>query len=713
MNIPDELKEDIFEQKCLLFIGAGLSLNAKLPAGKTMPDWNALIEPLKKSLRTKEEDKLKIALMYENKFGRTKLIEKINSLLHPEAKPGKVHKKLAKIQEFDTIYTTNFDNLLEQAFSQETSLVHTIVGDKQIVIYSPRTHVNIIKMHGDIPRFEEIIFTEEDYKNYLKKHPVLSTHLSSMFATRTPLFIGYSLSDPHLNHIRQILKKRLGKFERKPYIVTFDVSDEEKKKLEKEGFYVIDLSTKSKSREKCLLDLLCEIFDFVNSRTVSESLKEDQSLEKKKPGKSVKIQPQEIEDESFYAGKIVRSMVDLEVALRSTLEKTGINKQDLQKPFPHIVNQAFRIGLLSPSEVNQIQRVRDIRNAVSHTAKSVTKNEMLYVYDIAQTIIPRLGKIKPQTVKIGITLKLKQDKFKGDGPIKISGHVDATIGKIPVSLVIINPDNQIAHVGQVPIKHNWFNWTISPGGPLWSKSGIYEIRAVYGNETNRDTRTFEYEREFDFSKQKTRYSFPIASKDGQIFDVSYLLRGAYLHAGKIDYDLSSLILQIESYAKGELWIKIPRQLLDAKKNDKDTNFVVLIDGEEIRFDEKFNESIRELIIPFREGVNEIGIIGTTLGTVTEKSITILKGSSTPRDDEKYLKPQTMIVEKGTTVTWNNVDIAAHTITSGTPETGPDGIFDSSMMMSGRHFTHTFNKPGTYRYFCMLHPWKEGKIIVTK
>ena len=48
MDIPTELKEDIFARKCLLFIGAGLSLNAKLPKGKTMPDWAALIEPLKK-----------------------------------------------------------------------------------------------------------------------------------------------------------------------------------------------------------------------------------------------------------------------------------------------------------------------------------------------------------------------------------------------------------------------------------------------------------------------------------------------------------------------------------------------------------------------------------------------------------------------------------------------------------------------------------------
>jgi len=60
----------------------------------------------------------------------------------------------------------------------------------------------------------------------------------------------------------------------------------------------------------------------------------------------------------------------------------------------------------------------------------------------------------------------------------------------------------------------------------------------------------------------------------------------------------------------------------------------------------------------------------------------------------------------------NKDDAAHTITSGVPEKGHDNLFDSSLFLSGTSFEHTFTKRGTYRYFCIVHPWKEGKIIVT-
>jgi len=44
--------------------------------------------------------------------------------------------------------------------------------------------------------------------------------------------------------------------------------------------------------------------------------------------------------------------------------------------------------------------------------------------------------------------------------------------------------------------------------------------------------------------------------------------------------------------------------------------------------------------------------------------------------------------------------------------GPDGIFDSSLFMSGERFEVTLNNPGTYPYFCMVHPWMIGEVIVS-
>jgi len=69
------------------------------------------------------------------------------------------------------------------------------------------------------------------------------------------------------------------------------------------------------------------------------------------------------------------------------------------------------------------------------------------------------------------------------------------------------------------------------------------------------------------------------------------------------------------------------------------------------------------------------------------------------------------IDVGETVTWKNLDTWSHTITSGTPSDGPDGLFDSGLIDTYLYFSHTFEEAGTYDYFCMVHPWKQGKIVV--
>jgi plastocyanin len=74
------------------------------------------------------------------------------------------------------------------------------------------------------------------------------------------------------------------------------------------------------------------------------------------------------------------------------------------------------------------------------------------------------------------------------------------------------------------------------------------------------------------------------------------------------------------------------------------------------------------------------------------------------------KPEKLDVAAGTTVTWQQNDPGAHTVTSGTVEQGtggvttaPDGTFDSGEIATGDAFEFTFDEPGTYSYFCSLHP----------
>jgi plastocyanin len=74
-------------------------------------------------------------------------------------------------------------------------------------------------------------------------------------------------------------------------------------------------------------------------------------------------------------------------------------------------------------------------------------------------------------------------------------------------------------------------------------------------------------------------------------------------------------------------------------------------------------------------------------------------------------PADMSITVGTTIKWTNKDGTAHTVTNGTPGS-PLGLFDSGNIAPNGDFTFTFNKAGTYKYFCRIHPMMIGTITVT-
>ena len=95
------------------------------------------------------------------------------------------------------------------------------------------------------------------------------------------------------------------------------------------------------------------------------------------------------------------------------------------------------------------------------------------------------------------------------------------------------------------------------------------------------------------------------------------------------------------------------------------------------------------------------------------TVTNAPGSATPgceATDDCFI-PSTVTIHPGGSVTWENTDNAAHTATSGSPTDGPDGVWDSSLMMVGGSYSTTLDDEGTYPYFCMVHPWMSGTIIV--
>ena len=75
-------------------------------------------------------------------------------------------------------------------------------------------------------------------------------------------------------------------------------------------------------------------------------------------------------------------------------------------------------------------------------------------------------------------------------------------------------------------------------------------------------------------------------------------------------------------------------------------------------------------------------------------------------------PSMVTVDVGGVVVWTNDDYAAHTVTSGDLATGgPDGAFDSGLYGPGGEFSHEFGVAGEYPYYCVIHPYMAGVVVV--
>lgn len=102
----------------------------------------------------------------------------------------------------------------------------------------------------------------------------------------------------------------------------------------------------------------------------------------------------------------------------------------------------------------------------------------------------------------------------------------------------------------------------------------------------------------------------------------------------------------------------------------------------------------------------------TPATVTAVSIVV--GAGVPTNGEFY-SPDVVETTVGSMVTWTNEDTTPHTATSGTVEGNvgtPDGLFDSDILAKGASFSWVPEEAGEYDYYCTLHPFMTGKVVVS-
>ena len=201
------------ERQLVLFIGAGASVNSGMPL------WVEAVSQIAKKLNVDIEklDYLVIPQYYYNARGRkeyTQLMREIfryNDKLYPNA----IHDAIMRFGA-DTVITTNYDHLIEQAAENNGEFLYVVSQDSDLPYR--KAGKELIKMHGDFEH-DNFVLKEDDYLHYHKNFKLIENYVKSLIGTKTVLFIGYSLGDPDVKHIFSWVKEVLEEHFQRAYLI--------------------------------------------------------------------------------------------------------------------------------------------------------------------------------------------------------------------------------------------------------------------------------------------------------------------------------------------------------------------------------------------------------------------------------------------------------------------------------------------------------------
>src|SRR3972149_90231 len=206
----------------------------------------------------------------------------------------------------------------------------------------------------------------------------------------------------------------------------------------------------------------------------------------------------------------------------------------------------------------------------------------------------------------GIVITTDKESYNDGDTVMISGQVRDLLSGTPVSLQVFAANGNLVTIEQIDISPDkTFSTEIFAGGGLWKSKGTYTIKVLYGTQSRTAETTFE----FGGSDGTTKPTGTI-KVDRTNFVLSYKITGGSVLSVTPDDEANSLVVAIKTTSDGVLTITLPRALIDAKINGQDDNFFVLIDGEEVEFEETATGTDRTLTIAFPDGAEEIEIIGT-------------------------------------------------------------------------------------------------------
>jgi NAD-dependent SIR2 family protein deacetylase len=216
----NEIAKELVEGRCIFIIGAGVSYESNAPLFKEIIEklLDILLET--DSLEgVDSEDKRKIlekltfaqiAESYSGHFGMEQLKDKIGDLIKDKnPQPSQSHKHIALFankEYFSRIYTTNFDNLIEDSIGEKS--IEVTEEDIDRLDDAETSHsVAVIHLHGSLKHTKGMIVTEKEI--FTNDATILKKLDVDLASKRLIIFIGYSFGDEDIKsmYIRRIREK--------------------------------------------------------------------------------------------------------------------------------------------------------------------------------------------------------------------------------------------------------------------------------------------------------------------------------------------------------------------------------------------------------------------------------------------------------------------------------------------------------------------------
>ena len=199
-----------------LFVGAGAS------QASGYVNWRNLLREIAEDLGLDvdmETDLVALAQFHVNeRGGRAKINDLLVNEFTKSAVLTSVHREIAALP-IASIWTTNYDDLLERAFGEarkktdvktSTANLAQTIRDREVIIY---------KMHGDRQQPHEAVLTREDYETFNETREAFSIALQGDLVEKTFLFVGFSFTDPNIDHILARIRGLLGKSQRDHFCI--------------------------------------------------------------------------------------------------------------------------------------------------------------------------------------------------------------------------------------------------------------------------------------------------------------------------------------------------------------------------------------------------------------------------------------------------------------------------------------------------------------